>query len=344
MNEANKKTVRVIVESDEDILVAKPYRPKPSIPVKSRSAKKPVDVPDESESTLPRERLPITDLLRSNVDQTMMVPDDHMEENHENGPDRTMWVPNSHFEENRDKSPDRTMMVPDDHFQSEDEDADALEALRNAASESDQTIFVKASPPGTGGLQAKMRELSAEKASAADRTIQIGEDVFGEDGDDKPHSLPRIFQKTFWDALDRKISGWMGRNGIRFLRWTLGIIFIWFGALKPMGLSPAQELVSNTVYWVDPAWFVPFLGYWEVLIGVGLMYRPLIRPAIALLFLQMPGTFMPLVLLPQVCFTRFPVGLTMEGQYIIKNLVLIAAALVVGGTVRDLGKAAKPRA
>ncbi|MCC5850257.1 MAG: hypothetical protein JJU29_19400 [Verrucomicrobia bacterium] len=141
--------------------------------------------------------------------------------------------------------------------------------------------------------------------------------------------------------MDLKISGWMGRHGIRLLRWTLGVIFVWFGALKPMGLSPAQDLVANTVYWVDPAWFVPFLGYWEVLIGLGLMYRPMIRPAIALLFLQMPGTFMPLILLPGVCFTRFPVGLTMEGQYIIKNLVLIAAALVVGGTVRDLGKPPK---
>lgn len=127
----------------------------------------------------------------------------------------------------------------------------------------------------------------------------------------------------------------MSRAGVPLLRWTLGIIFIWFGALKPFGLSPAQELVSNTVYWVDPAWFVPLLGWWEVAIGVGLLFRPLIRPAIALLFLQMPGTFMPLVLLPEVCFTVFPFGLTLEGQYIIKNLVLIAAALVVGGTVRN---------
>lgn len=127
----------------------------------------------------------------------------------------------------------------------------------------------------------------------------------------------------------------MARNGVWLLRWTLGVIFIWFGALKPFGLSPAQDLVSNTVYWVDPGWFVPLLGWWEVAIGVGLLFKPLIRPAIALLFLQMPGTFLPLILLPQVTFTRMPFGLTLEGQYIIKNLVLIAAALVVGGTVRD---------
>ena len=66
-----------------------------------------------------------------------------------------------------------------------------------------------------------------------------------------------------------------------------------------------------------------------------LLYRPLIRAAVFLLFLQMPGTMLPLILLPDVCFTTFPYGLTMEGQYIIKNLVLIGAALVVGGTVRS---------
>ena len=61
----------------------------------------------------------------------------------------------------------------------------------------------------------------------------------------------------------------------------------------------------------------------------------MIRAALFLLFLQMPGTMLPLILLPDVCFTTFPYGLTMEGQYIIKNLVLIGAALVVGGTVRS---------
>lgn len=142
-----------------------------------------------------------------------------------------------------------------------------------------------------------------------------------------------LWKKTFWDQLDIRISSWMNRYGQFLLRWSLGIIFIWFGALKPFGLSSAQELVTNTVYFVDPAWFIPLLGWWEVAIGVGLLYRPLIRPAIFLLFLQMPGTFMPLVLLPEVCFTAFPFGLTLEGQYIIKNLILISAALVIGGTV-----------
>ncbi len=76
------------------------------------------------------------------------------------------------------------------------------------------------------------------------------------------------------------------------------------------------------------------LGVWEVLIGVCLLFRPTIRIALALLFLQMPGTMLPLVILPEVTFTSVPFGLTLEGQYIVKNLALVSAALVVGGTAR----------
>jgi len=137
-----------------------------------------------------------------------------------------------------------------------------------------------------------------------------------------------------FDELDYKIANWMNQYGRFFLRLSLAFIFIWFGALKPMGLSPAAELVAKTVYWLPSNIFIPILGWWEVLIGVGLLFRPLIRMAILLLVFQMVGTFLPLVLLPDICFTRIPFGLTLEGQYIIKNLIIISAAIVIGGTVR----------
>lgn len=137
-----------------------------------------------------------------------------------------------------------------------------------------------------------------------------------------------------FDRLDRHIAGFMDKYGRFLLRLSLGGVFIWFGALKFLGMSPAAELVKRTVYWLDPGIFVPLLGWWEVAIGVCLLIKPLIRVAILLLFLQMPGTMLPLILLPDVCFTQFPIGLTLEGQYIIKNLILISAGLVIGGTVR----------
>ncbi len=152
----------------------------------------------------------------------------------------------------------------------------------------------------------------------------------------------RVIERLGLEALDRRIAGWMRRNGLSVLRIGLGIVFIWFGLLKPLGMSPAEELVRRVVYVVPPDLFVPLLGWWEVAIGVGLLYRPFNRTAIFLLFLQMPGTLLPLVLLPEVCFTQAPWGLTLEGQYIIKNAVLIGAALVVGGTVREPDSAREP--
>lgn len=145
-----------------------------------------------------------------------------------------------------------------------------------------------------------------------------------------------------FDRIDRAIAGFMRRWGFISLRISLAIVFIWFGALKPFRLSPADEIIERTVYWFDPDWFIPVLGIWEVLIGVCLLWRPLIRVAILLLFLQMPGTFLPLVVLPETCFIRIPWAPTLEGQYIIKNLVLISAALVVGSTVRS-GESAAAR-
>jgi len=144
------------------------------------------------------------------------------------------------------------------------------------------------------------------------------------------------FLHSLFHQVDPHISGWMERNGIRLLRISLGIIFVWFGALKLIGKSPDQELAERIIYWFDPDILLPVLGVWEVFIGAGLLIRPLIRMAIALLVLQMPGTLLPLFLLPDICFTAIPFGLTLEGQYIIKNMVLISAAIVVGGTVRKV--------
>ena len=138
------------------------------------------------------------------------------------------------------------------------------------------------------------------------------------------------------EDLDATAIKFMDKFGVSLLRYSLGIIYIWFGGLKVVELSPAQELVENTVYWFEnPKTFVPILGIWEVVIGITMCIKPLIRVSIFLLFVQMPGTFLPLVLFPEVCFTNFPFGLTLEGQYIVKNLIIISSALVVGSTVRS---------
>lgn len=139
--------------------------------------------------------------------------------------------------------------------------------------------------------------------------------------------------------LDRRIASTMARLGVPALRVSLAVIFIWFGLLKPLGLSPAGPLVEATVGWMPvftPTQWVSVIGWWEVAIGVTFLFRPTLRIAIGLLFLQMAGTFLPLVMLPEITFQpgRYPFVPTIEGQYIVKNLLIISAALVVGGTVR----------
>ena len=131
----------------------------------------------------------------------------------------------------------------------------------------------------------------------------------------------------------------MSGYGIRILRVCLGIVFVWFGLLKVIGQSPVAELVAHTVYWVPSEFFVPFLGVWEIVVGVGLLFALALRLTLLLFWLQMAGTFLVLVVKPEIAFQGGnPLLLTTEGEFVVKNLVLIAAGLVVGGSVQRAGK------
>ncbi len=138
-------------------------------------------------------------------------------------------------------------------------------------------------------------------------------------------------------SLDRKISAWMNQHCHFLMRVSLALIFIWFGMLKPLGMSPEEELIKRTVYFFPPDIVLSVLGCWEVAIGIGLLYKPLLRFSLFLLLIELPGTFLPLVVLPDICFNSIPFGLTLEGQYIIKNLFLIGAAFVIGSRVSEDG-------
>ena len=142
------------------------------------------------------------------------------------------------------------------------------------------------------------------------------------------------------EPLDRRITAWMNRHGVTLTRVSLGIIFLWFGALKFCpGTSPAETLATDTITRLfggnipeNPARIG--LASWEVLIGLGLLSGKFLRITLLLLWLQMAGTLLPLAFFPDETFARFPLVPTLEGQYIIKNLVIICAAIVVGATVR----------
>ena len=142
------------------------------------------------------------------------------------------------------------------------------------------------------------------------------------------------------DPIDIRITAWMARHGITFTRVALGIVFFWFGVIKFVPeWSPASDLAVRTIAKltggaIDPALSLKLLAGWEVLIGIGLLTGKFLRITLLMLFLQMPGTMLPLVFFPGETFRAFPYAPTIEGQYIIKNLVLIGAAIVVGATVR----------
>jgi uncharacterized membrane protein YphA (DoxX/SURF4 family) len=135
--------------------------------------------------------------------------------------------------------------------------------------------------------------------------------------------------------IDKFIAKWMKRWSIPAIRISFRIIFIWFGILKPLGVSSADSLLKATVVWLPfgtPEFWLIVIGWWEVAIGVTFLFSKTTKIAIALLFLQMFGTFMPLFLLPEVTFQNGNILTpTLEGQYIIKNLMIISAALVLGG-------------
>jgi len=134
--------------------------------------------------------------------------------------------------------------------------------------------------------------------------------------------------------IDHALARWMQRHGHALLRYGLGCVFVWFGAPKWVpGLSPAESLVAATVPCCDPAWFVPLLGTVEVLIGVCLLVRRWMRLGLISMAVHMIGAAMPLFTLPEVAWRSFPVA-TLEGQYILKNMVLVAGAIVLGGAAR----------
>ncbi len=145
--------------------------------------------------------------------------------------------------------------------------------------------------------------------------------------------------KTF-ERVDAAVIKWMAKHGLFLLRISIGVIFLWFGALKYFeGMSPAEDLAIKTISTLSfnliPTKIIIYgLATWEVLIGIGLLFNLFMRETLLLLYLQMLGTFSPIFLFSGEVFHIFPISLTLEGQYIVKNIVIISAGIVLGSTVR----------
>lgn len=124
-------------------------------------------------------------------------------------------------------------------------------------------------------------------------------------------------------------------NTTRLLRWAIGINYFWFGALKFFnGLSPAETLAKDTIR-VLTLGLIPdevnlmLLAIWEVGIGIIFLSGHFIRFGTNAAIVHMIFTFMPLFFFPDVSFSHAPYGFTIVGQYIVKNLVFLAALLII---------------
>lgn len=147
----------------------------------------------------------------------------------------------------------------------------------------------------------------------------------------------KYFNTNKLNEIDASMTNWMNRNGLFLLRVSMGIVFAWFGVLKFFpGVSAAQDLAIRTIELltfglVPQVLIINGLALWEVLIGVGLITGKFMKATLLLLFLQMIGTFTPIFLFPSEVFNHIPYAPTLEGQYIIKNIVIISAAMVLWG-------------
>jgi uncharacterized membrane protein YphA (DoxX/SURF4 family) len=155
--------------------------------------------------------------------------------------------------------------------------------------------------------------------------------------------------QTAFQAIDRRITQWLAGHGLRLLRISIGVIFLWFGVLKFWpGLSPADQLATDTIEKLSSGLIAGdlarvLLAILETAIGIGLVAGKFVRITLLLLVGQMLGTVTPLFLFPDVTWSQLFVP-TLEGQYILKNIVLVSAALAIGATVRGGGLIDDPEA
>jgi uncharacterized membrane protein YkgB len=128
----------------------------------------------------------------------------------------------------------------------------------------------------------------------------------------------------------------LDKIAIPLLRLSLGIVYVWFGTLKIFGVSPVSDIVAKTLRPLPENVSVPLMGLWEVTIGIGLLLRMALKAILPLFFLQIAGTFMTFLRAPEEVFQdNNPLLLSKEGEFALKNLVLLSAGLAVATQADD---------
>jgi len=134
--------------------------------------------------------------------------------------------------------------------------------------------------------------------------------------------------------FDHTVIEFTRAHSIPILRISLGIVFVWFGVLKIVGHSPVADLVIKTAYFLPPNVAVIGMGVLETIIGIGLLTGLAMRLTLLMFFVQMCGTFLTIVTRPDLLIEHGdPLLLSVNGEFLLKNLVLIAAGIAIVGSV-----------
>lgn len=135
------------------------------------------------------------------------------------------------------------------------------------------------------------------------------------------------------DNIDNKIFETFYRHGHNVHRLSLGLIFIWFGLLKPFGAKTTTSLLAHTIYFFPPEYLLPLLGWWEVAIGLTMLFPTLVKYSILLQVVRIPGTILAFFIHPEICFVHIPYVPSPEGQYLIKDIIILFAGIAIAGSV-----------
>ena len=159
--------------------------------------------------------------------------------------------------------------------------------------------------------------------------------------------MQSIFDR--FDRLDTRMNGWLVTHSISLLRVSLGLIFLAFGFLKFFpGVSPIEGLATRTTDALSFAMLSPGVGMTiiailECVIGICFISGRLLRVAVWLMGAQMIGAMSPLVLFPGELFSGPSHAPSLVAQYIIKDIVLVGAGLVIAATWNGAQIVAEPR-
>lgn len=140
-------------------------------------------------------------------------------------------------------------------------------------------------------------------------------------------------------SFDKRIIRFLKKYSHLIHRESMGVFFVWMGILKVIGYKTNTEIIAHSIYWGDPKIMVYVLGSWEMIIGLCFFVRPLVRIAILLLTIRLPGILLAFVFKMDVCFIHFPLAPTIEGQFLIKDFMVFFAALAIAASLYEKSSA-----